>query len=62
MHFVFFDAMDTLTHAHGEVSGGLKAVVAQTAVAALCVDAFTVAAHVGDFQAFITVCRKEFRD
>lgn len=49
----------TLTHAHGEISSGLKTIVAQTAVAALCVDAFAMAAHIGDFQTFITVYRKE---
>lgn len=42
-------------HTHGEVSRGLKTIVAQTAVAALRVDAFTMAAHIGDFQTFITV-------
>lgn len=45
-----------LTHAHGLVSSGLKAVVADAAVTALCVDTLAVAAHVGDLLALVTVC------
>lgn len=45
-----------LTHAHGLVSSGLKAVVADAAVTALRVDTLAVAAHVGDLLALVTVC------
>lgn len=47
---------DLLTHAHGLVSCGLKAVVADAAVTALRVDTLAVAAHVGDLLALVTVC------
>lgn len=57
--FFLWRRRHTLTHAHGKVSCGFKAVVTQTAVAALCVDTFTMAAHIGNFQTFITVCNKE---
>lgn len=42
-------------HAHGLVSCGLKAVVADAAVTALRVDTLAVAAHVGDLLALVTV-------
>lgn len=46
----------SLTHAHGLVSSGLEAVVADAAVTALRVDALAVAAHVGDLLALVAVC------
>lgn len=42
-------------HAHGLVSSSLEAVVAETAIASLCVDALSMAAHIRDFLALITV-------
>lgn len=42
-------------HAHGLVCSGLEAIVAKTAVASLCVDTLTMAAHIRNLLAFITV-------
>lgn len=44
-----------LTHAHALVSSGLEAVVAETAIAALRVDALAVAAHVRDVLALVPI-------
>lgn len=44
-----------LTHAHGLVSSGLEAVVAETAIASLRVDTLSVAAHVRNLLALVTV-------
>lgn len=52
--FVHF-CVELLTHAHGLVSGGLEAVVAEAAIASLCVDTFSMAAHIGNFLALITI-------
>lgn len=42
-------------HAHGLVSSGLEAVVAETAIASLRVDALSMAADIRDLLALITV-------
>jgi len=43
----------TLTHAHGLLPRGLEAVVADADVAALGVNAVSVAADIGDLLAFV---------
>lgn len=45
----------SLTHAHALIGGGLEAVVAETAIAALRVDALAVAAHVRNVLALVAV-------
>lgn len=45
-----------LTHAHGLVSSGLEAVVAETAITSLCVNTLSMAAYVRNLLALITVC------
>lgn len=44
------------THAHGLVSSGLEAVVAETAITSLRVNTLSVAACVRNLLALITVC------
>lgn len=51
-------APSSLTHAHGLLSCGFEPVVTDTDIAALSVNAVTVAADVGNFLAFITTCNK----
>lgn len=45
-----------LTHAHGLVRSGLEAIVTETPVAALRVDALAVAACVGDLLTLVAIC------
>lgn len=47
---------EPLTHAHALIGGGLEAVVAGAAVAALRVDTVTVATHVWDLLALVPIC------
>lgn len=45
-----------LTHAHSLITSGLKAVVADAAITALCVNTLAMTAHVRDLLALVTVC------
>lgn len=48
-----------LTHAHGLVSCGLEAVVADATITSLCVNTLSMAAYIRNLLALITVCEGE---